>query len=80
MSERPNSGIGSTSPVANPDGSITFAGYTIPAGSAQHDDVARLQGEDPKAAYLLVARYKGNRGVCRRWPAFGAMAGLGGGT
>ncbi len=80
MSGRTNSGMGPASPVENPVGSITFEGYMIPAGSAQHDDVARLQGEDPKAAYLIVARYQGSSGVCRRWPAFGAMTGLGGGT
>ncbi len=80
MSERSNSGIGPTSRIGNPDGSVALAGYTIPDGSAQRDDVARLRGEDPKAVYLIVARYQGNRAVCRRWPAFGAMAGLEGGT
>ena len=69
-----------TPPSANPDGSITYDGFTILAGPAQRDDLARLQGEDPKAAYLIVARYQGDRGVCRRWPAFAAMAGLGGGS
>ncbi len=80
MSGRPNAAIGTASPIANSDGSITFAGYIIPAGSAQRDDVARLRGDDPKAAYLIVARYQGDRGVCRRWPAFAAMTGLGGGA
>lgn len=60
------------------DGAITYAGYTIPSGSAQLDDVARLRNDDPKAPYLIVARYQGVQEVCRRWPDFAARAGLGG--
>lgn len=66
-------------PVSNPDGSITFGGYRIPPGPAQSHDLARLQRDDPKAPYLIVARYQGDRGVCRHWPGFAALAGLGGG-
>jgi hypothetical protein len=80
MADQPNRAIGPAPPPANPDGSITYEEYTIPTGPAQHDDLARLQAEDPKAPYLIVARYQGDRGVCRRWPAFAAMAGLGGGS
>jgi hypothetical protein len=29
-------------PVTNSEGSITYKGYSVPKGSAQHDDVARL--------------------------------------
>ena len=64
-------------PVTNSDGSITCQGYTIPSGSVQHD-VARLQSHDPKAPYLIVSRYQGDEGICRRWPGFAAQAGLGG--
>ena len=65
-------------PLTHPDGSITYKGYSIPPGAAQHDDVARLQGNDPKAPYLIVSLYQGDEGVCRRWPGFAAQAGLGG--
>jgi hypothetical protein len=64
-------------PVSNTDGSIICGGYTIPPGAAQHHDVARIISDDPKAPYLIVARYQGDRGVCRRWPGFAALAGLG---
>lgn len=75
---KPRSGRSSL-PATNPDGSITCQGYTIPSGSAQHDDVARLQGHDPKAPYLIVSRYQGDQAVCRRWPGFAAQSGIGGG-
>jgi hypothetical protein len=77
---RPVPPAGPTPPAANPDGSVTYAGLTIPHGPAQRDDLARLRGEDPKAPYLIVARYQGDRGVCRLWPGFAGMAGLGGGS
>ena len=79
MSHHAKHGGGRTSlPVTNADGSITCEGYTIPRGSAQHDDIARLRGHDPKAPYLIVSRYQGDQAVCRRWPGFAAQAGLGG--
>lgn len=80
MADQASRAIGPTASDANSVGPIVYEGYTIPAGPAQRDDLARLQGEDPKAAYLIVARYQGDRGICRRWPAFAAMAGLGDGT
>jgi hypothetical protein len=71
-------GATAATPVSNnTDGSITCGGYTIPPGAAQSHDVARIIGDDPKVPYLIVARYQGDRGVCRRWPVFAALAGLG---
>lgn len=78
MAKPPNTGSPLASlPVTKPDGSIVCEGYTIPCGPAQRDDVSRLLKGDPKAPYLIVARYEGDRGICRVWPCFAILSGLG---